>query len=140
MERLSAGLGLVCVVLVTLACKANGSAEPDAAPAIASTTPATAQSATASAAPSTSAVPAPIVIDVKSAAAKPVASTSAPVADMIMRKTNESGDPQGSCPAGWVGMPGGACNRPCKTDADCHGKYKCKKLGTERFCDTHDWE
>lgn len=39
-----------------------------------------------------------------------------------------------TCPPGWVHNPH-ICNRPCKVDADCHGKNKCQSLNGDRFCD-----
>ncbi len=60
--------------------------------------------------------------------------------DQVTIKTSAEGDPLEACPTGWVGMPGGQCNRPCKADGDCHGSNKCQKLGSDRFCDDHTWE
>ncbi len=71
---------------------------------------------------------------------RPAHATPGPTVDEIERKTNATGDPLEDCPKGWVGMPGGYCNRPCTKDSECHGKDKCKKLGADRFCSDHDWE
>jgi hypothetical protein len=63
-----------------------------------------------------------------------------PTIDQVAIPTNDQGDVQGSCPTTWIGLPGGMCNRPCKQDSDCHADNKCQKLGTQRFCDDHEWD
>ena len=74
-------------------------------------------------------------VDADAAAAGPAPTSGAPPAatiDHVTRPTNDQGDSLGTCPTGWIAMPAGACQRPCRGDADCHGRNRCQRRASGR--------
>lgn len=141
LEKWHVGAAAIVVLALVLACKGGKTEDAKDAPAASATaiaTPSPVASVAVTATASATASANPTVKPSATAEAKGPPLPAASVDQVEVFGLGSGATPPATwlkgCPPGWLSSEEYYCNRPCKTDAECHAANKCQHKGALSYC------